>query len=88
LITRCASDKLLSQYQQEVFPGKMIEEIAIYNQDVMAGRPATKAAPLFGQRLSALRKARGLTQRELAEALGTTREMVDYYERRAINPAL
>jgi transcriptional regulator with XRE-family HTH domain len=66
----------------------MIEEIAIYNQDVMAGRPATKAAPLFGQRLSALRKARGLTQRELAEALGTTREMVDYYERRAINPAL
>ena len=66
----------------------MIEEIAVYNQDVMAGRPATKAAPLFGQRLSALRKARGLTQRELAEALGTTREMVDYYERRAINPAL
>lgn len=65
-----------------------MKEIAIYNQDVMAGRPTTKAAPLFGQRLSALRKAQGLTQRELAEALGTTREMVDYYERRAINPAL
>lgn len=54
----------------------------------MAGRPATKAAPLFGQRLSALRKAQGLTQRELAEALGTTPEMIDYDERRAINPAL
>lgn len=66
----------------------MIEEITIYNPDAMAGRPATKAAPLFGQRLSVLRKAKGLTQRELAEALGTTREMVDYYERRAINPAL
>jgi transcriptional regulator with XRE-family HTH domain len=88
LLTEQANDKLLSQYRQEVFPGKMIEEIAIYNQDVMAGRPATKAAPLFGQRLSALRKTKGLTQRELAEALGTTREMVDYYERRAINPAL
>jgi len=66
----------------------MIKEITIYNSNVMAGRPATKAAPLFGQRLSALRKAKGLTQRELGEALGTTREMVDYYERRAINPAL
>ncbi len=66
----------------------MIEEIATYNQDVMAGRPATKAAPIFGQRLSALRKARGITQREFADRLGTTREMVDYYERRAVNPAL
>ena len=45
----------------------MIEEIAIYNQHVMAGRPGTKAAPLFGQRFSALRKARGLTQRELPQ---------------------
>lgn len=66
----------------------MIYEIAAYNQDVMAGRPAIKAAPLFGQRLSVVRKAKGITQREFAALLGTTREMVDYYERRAINPAL
>jgi len=66
----------------------MIEEIDTYNQDVMAGRPATKAAPVFGQRLAAARKAKGITQRELADRLGTTREMVDYYERRAVNPAL
>jgi len=66
----------------------MCEEIATYNQDVMAGRPATKPAPLFGQRLSAVRKAKGITQRDLADLLGTTREMIDYYERRAINPAL
>lgn len=66
----------------------MIDEISAYNQDVMAGRPATKAAPLFGQRLSAVRKAKGITQRELADRLNTTREMVDYYERRAVNPAL
>lgn len=66
----------------------MSEEIATYNQDVMAGRPATKAAPVFGQRLAAARKAKGITQRELADRLGTTREMVDYYERRAVNPAL
>lgn len=66
----------------------MIGEISTYNQDVMAGRPPTKEAPLFGQRLSALRKAKGLTQKELADVLGTTREMIDYYERRAVNPAL
>jgi len=66
----------------------MIEEIPTYNQDVMAGRPATKAAPVFGQRLAAARKAKGITQRELADRLNTTREMVDYYERRAVNPAL
>ena len=44
--------------------------------------------PLFGQRLSALRKAEGIIQREFADLLGTTREMIDYYERRAVNPAL
>lgn len=66
----------------------MSEQIATYNQDVMAGRPATKAAPLFGQRLAITRKAKDITQRELADRLGTTREMVDYYERRAVTPAL
>ena len=66
----------------------MMEEDATYNQGVMAGRPATKAAPVFGQRLAAARKAKGITQRELADRLGNTREMVDYYERRAVNPAL
>lgn len=30
----------------------------------------------------------GITQRELADRLNTSREMVDYYERRAVNPAL
>jgi transcriptional regulator with XRE-family HTH domain len=55
---------------------------------VMAGRPATKPAPPFGQRLAAARKKAGLTQLKLAEKLGMTRELVDYYERRAPNPSL
>lgn len=59
-----------------------------YNADAMIGRPPTKDAPLFGQRLALLRRDKGLTQRELADRLSTTREMVDYYERRAKNPAL
>lgn len=52
----------------------------------MAGRPTTKTAPAFGQRLAALRKQRGWTQSELAERLGTTVKMVTYYEREAHNP--
>ena len=65
----------------------MRDEIRLYN-DGMPGRPTTKQAPLFGQRLSALRKSKGLSQAALAKALKTTREVIDYYERRAFNPTL
>ena len=59
-----------------------------YNAPAMAGRPPTTKAPAFGARLAAARQRRGLTQRELAELLGITREMIGYYERRAGNPSL
>ena len=55
--------------------------------DVMAGRPPTGPAPPFGQKVAALRKERGLSQAELAQRLGVSLEMVDYYERRARNPS-
>jgi transcriptional regulator with XRE-family HTH domain len=54
----------------------------------MKGRPTEKEAPLFGQRLAEARKAKGWTQGELAAALDTNVKMIDYYERRAVNPAL
>lgn len=54
----------------------------------MAGRPQTKEAPPFGQRLASVRKKNGLSQKELAARLNTTREVIDYYERRAMNPSL
>jgi transcriptional regulator with XRE-family HTH domain len=54
----------------------------------MKGRPTDKEAPLFGQRLSEARRAKGWTQRQLADALNTNLKMIDYYERRAVNPAL
>jgi len=59
-----------------------------YNQDVMAGRPPSKEAPLFGQRLSAARRSRGWSQTKLAEKLETTQKVIDYYERRAVNPSI
>lgn len=59
-----------------------------YNADTMAGRPPQKDAPLFGQRLAATRKSKGLSQTELAARMQTTRGAIDYYERRAVNPTL
>jgi transcriptional regulator with XRE-family HTH domain len=58
-----------------------------YNAGMPGGRPATKPAPKFGQRLAALRAERGLSQAVLAEQLGTTRSAIVYYERAANNPS-
>ena len=62
----------------------------MYFTSIMAtpGRPPTKKAPPFGQRMAALRKRSGLTQVELAERLGLTQKAVDYYERRAPKPSI
>jgi transcriptional regulator with XRE-family HTH domain len=56
-----------------------------YNREIMAGRPTTKPAPEFGQRLAAARQQRGLTQEQLAHSIGASQKMIDYYERRAVN---
>jgi transcriptional regulator with XRE-family HTH domain len=66
----------------------MSDEKELYNGDTMAGRLTTKEAPLFGQRMAALRQQRGLTQVQLAARMETTQKMIDYYERRSPNPTL
>jgi transcriptional regulator with XRE-family HTH domain len=58
-----------------------------YNAAMPGGRPATKPAPKFGQRLAALRVERGLSQAALAAQLDTTRSAIVYYERAAQNPS-
>ncbi len=40
----------------------------------------------FGQRLAALRKARGFTQQEFADEVGISRRMVAYYEGQSQHP--
>ncbi len=40
----------------------------------------------FGQRLFALRKARGYTQVDLAKALGATQRVISYYETKGESP--
>lgn len=58
-----------------------------YRGCMPGGRPAKTKAPEFGARLAALRKQAGLSQSEFAEKARISRPMVDYYERRAPNPA-
>ena len=58
----------------------------VYAGFMPAGRPTTKTAPIFGQRLAALRNERGWTQPQLAEQLGVSVKTITYYERAAQNP--
>jgi transcriptional regulator with XRE-family HTH domain len=62
-------------------------QVSPYNAAMPGGRPATKSAPKFGQRLSALRGERGLSQAALAAQLDTTRSAIVHYERAAKNPS-
>jgi transcriptional regulator with XRE-family HTH domain len=57
-----------------------------YNAAIMA-RPTSKRGPDFGARLATARKAAGFTQVQVADKLGISQQMVDYYERRAVNPS-
>jgi len=48
------------------------------------GRPASRKATPFGARLAAARKEAGLTQSELAEAVGVTQRVIAYWERESV----
>ncbi len=67
---------------------RMMIKKRVYNMDVMAGRPREKEPPFFGQRLSAVRNNKGLTQKQLADKLDVKRSLIDYYETRSPNPSL
>ena len=54
----------------------------VYN-GAMAGRPALTEAPEQGARLAKLRIEAGMTQVQLAEAIGTTSRSITFYERKA-----
>ena len=51
----------------------------------MAGKKRT--VPGFGERLAQLRKGRGMTQVELARAIGVTQAIISKYENAAADPA-
>jgi transcriptional regulator with XRE-family HTH domain len=59
-------------------------EASLTIQPVMPKKKASTTS--FGQRLYALRRARGFTQVRLAKAMGTTQRMISYYETEAELP--
>ena len=77
---------LLTNIMQALFTEQRISENVPYTVGMSGGRPTDRKAPPFGERLAALRNAQGLSQAAFAAEVGITREMVNYYERRAKNP--
>ena len=76
----------IDQPMQALFSEPRILENAPYTADMPGGRPTDRKAPPFGERMATLRNALGLSQADFAAKIGSTREMVNYYERRAKNP--
>jgi transcriptional regulator with XRE-family HTH domain len=64
-------------------PNQPIPDFTVYDVGTMAGRPATTPSTESGDRLAALRKAAGLSQAQLAEAVGIPARSVTFYERKA-----
>jgi len=62
--------------------------IASYDWGMPRGPKPSKPAPFFGQRLAAFRTAKGLSQAQLGQELGMTRDLIAYYERSAQNPSI
>ncbi|NQT11584.1 MAG: helix-turn-helix transcriptional regulator [Planctomycetes bacterium] len=51
---------------------------------MQTGRPSNKKRPPFGERLHALREQAGLSQQQIAEALGLTQRAYAYWERNPV----
>ncbi len=54
--------------------------------DVMSRQKASPS--VFGSRLIAARRARGVTQTQLADAIGSTQRAISYYEAEGGNPPM
>jgi len=60
-----------------------ISKNGMYAPADMAGRPALTPPTECGERLAALRKAAGLSQAQLADAIGIPQRTLSFYERKA-----
>jgi transcriptional regulator with XRE-family HTH domain len=55
-----------------------------YTWAMPQGRPASEKRPQLGERIAQARLQAGLTQKQLADKLGTTQRVVTYWEREAV----
>lgn len=70
------------QARSSPHPG--LARIRPYNSGM--ARPSSKPRPKQGSRLAALRKNAGLSQTELAKAIGVSQQTVAYWETSAVPP--
>jgi transcriptional regulator with XRE-family HTH domain len=61
-----------------------ISKTGVYDAVMPGGRPHTREATEFGQRLAEARKRAGLTQQQLADKLGTNQKLITYWERESV----
>ena len=72
---------VLESIHTECMSSALLDPTSISGFTIASEMPRKKKEDSsFGPRLTALRKARGLTQIELAEATGTTQRSISYYE--------
>jgi len=57
---------------------------AVYGTGMQTGRPCDRPRPAFGARLHALREATGLTQAQVAHALGISARAYAFWEREPV----
>ena len=62
----------------------MLFSDAPYLAGMKAGRPAQRPRTPFGERIAQARDLAGLTQLQLAEKLGTSQEVIAYWERKPV----
>ena len=55
-----------------------------YDGDMQTGRPPKYERPPQGKRIAKMREQAGLSQQQLADALGVKQQMIAYWERRAV----
>jgi len=55
-----------------------------YDGGMQTGRPPKYKRPPLGERIVGLREQAGLSQQQLADALGVNQQMIAYWERRAV----
>lgn len=54
-----------------------------YDEDMQTGRPPKHQRPPLGERIAAFRERAGLSQQQVADALGVNQQVIAYWERRA-----
>jgi transcriptional regulator with XRE-family HTH domain len=77
---------VMSQAKTGQLKNRFYNRFHVCNRRYVMPKARKQETSNFGQRLAALRKAKGFTQQELADEIGLSRRMVAYYEAQSGHP--